>query len=152
MLSSIEERLSTLTDSESQHTHEEITSWIETTVLVLTGVSGLLATYLHVLTSHSSFIGCWRTLLGHFKSLLKYDILNISTAVFKALAEILSNANTKAESEAKLERHSERLSLGALVTRASAGIDQIASFKVKQSELSNIIHFILTGALSFDEG
>jgi hypothetical protein len=109
MLSSIEGRLSTLADSESQHTHEESTSWIETTVVVLTGVSGLLATYLHVLTSHSSFTGCWRTLLGHFKSLLKFDILNISTAVFKALAEILSNANTKAESEAKLDRHSRDL-------------------------------------------
>ncbi len=103
MLSSIEARLSTVTDSELPNTHEERTSWIETTVVVLTGVSSLLATYLHALTSHSSFAGCWRTLLGHFKSLLKFEILDISTAIFKALAEILSNANTKAESEAKLD-------------------------------------------------
>jgi hypothetical protein len=106
MLSSIEDRLSTVTDSESPNTHEERTSWIETTVVVLTGVSGLLATYLHVLTSHSSFTGCWQILLGHLKSLLEFDILDINTAVFKALAEILSNANRKVETEAKLDRDS----------------------------------------------
>jgi hypothetical protein len=106
MLSSIEGRLGTVSESDSPHTDEESTSWVETTVVVLTGVSGLLATYLHVLTSHASFTGCWQTLLTHFKSLLKFDILDINTAVFKALAEILSNANTKAESEAKLDKHS----------------------------------------------
>jgi len=106
MLSSIEDRLSTVTDSELPNTHEERTSWIETTEVVLMGVSGLLATYLHVLTSHSSFTGCWRILLGHLKSLLEFDILDINTAVFKALAEILSNANRKAETEAKLDRNS----------------------------------------------
>jgi hypothetical protein len=106
MLSSIEDRLSTVTDLESPNTHQDRTSWIETTAVVLAGVSGLLATYLHVLTSHSSFTGCWRILLSHLKSLLDFDILDINTAVFKALAEILSNANRKVETEAKLDQGS----------------------------------------------
>lgn len=103
MLSSIGERLGMVTNSESLNSSGERTPWIETTVIVLTGVSGLLASYLHVLTSHSSFAGSWRTLLSHFTSLLKFDILDINTAVFKALTAILTNANRKSETEARLD-------------------------------------------------
>ena len=37
---------------------------------------------------------------------MEFDILDINTAVFKALAEILSNASRKVETEAKLDRDS----------------------------------------------
>lgn len=105
MLSSIEERLATATKSESLNSLG-VTPWIETTVVVLAGVSSLLATYLHVLTNHSNFKNSWRALLGHLQSLLAFGFLDINTAAFKALAEILSNANTKAETGAKLDRDS----------------------------------------------
>lgn len=106
MLSSIEQRLRTATQSENPNTVGYRIAWIETTVVVLNGLSGLLATYLHVLTKHSSFKDCWRSLLGHYQSLLDLDILDINTAVFKALGQILVPANTNAELEAILDRDS----------------------------------------------
>jgi hypothetical protein len=106
MLSSIETQLGVLTNSKSTTSSKEKIAWIETTVLVLNGVSGLLTSYLSVLTSHSSFTSCWRTLLDHFKSLLKCDILDINTAIFKALRQLLSYANRGNGTGAHLHRES----------------------------------------------
>lgn len=106
LLSSIEQRLSTAAIPENSNGKEYDTPWVETTVVVLSGVSDLLATYLHVLTSHSTFKTCWQTLLDHYKSLLGFDILEINTAIFKALAKILLPANAKSETEARLDQDS----------------------------------------------
>lgn len=111
MLSSIETQMSILNESESSHSLSEKAAWIETTVVILNGVSGLLATYLHVLTSHSSFTRCWQTLLKHFKTLLNFGDLDVNTAVFKALRQILSSAKAdpQLETEAQLSRGSVNL-------------------------------------------
>jgi hypothetical protein len=108
MLSSIETQLSSMTDTESSSSVQEQTAWIETAIVILNGISGLLATYLHVLMRHSSFPQCWQILLSHFKTLLKFEILDINTAVYKTLCQILSYANTdtKVGTEVRLDRDS----------------------------------------------
>lgn len=63
--------------------------WHGTAVVVLDGVSALLANHVDVLTSHSGFDELWRELLGHFATLLDFHILEINTATFKALSHVL---------------------------------------------------------------
>ncbi|KAH7161457.1 FtsJ-like methyltransferase-domain-containing protein [Dactylonectria macrodidyma] len=88
LLSSIEEEIRA---AESDEVDEaDRTEWTETAVVVLNGISSLLANYLDILTAHTSFDHLWRELLGHFTTLLDFKILDVNTATFKALAHILS--------------------------------------------------------------
>ncbi|EGY14202.1 uncharacterized protein VDAG_05366 [Verticillium dahliae VdLs.17] len=64
--------------------------WHGTSVLVLNGISQLLASYLNVLSKHPSFNNLWQELLAHFTTLLDFKILDVSTATFKALGQILA--------------------------------------------------------------
>ncbi|KAH7312245.1 FtsJ-like methyltransferase-domain-containing protein [Stachybotrys elegans] len=92
LLSSLEEILEAATrDGVDQVVREE---WNGTAVVVVNGISGLIANYLDVLTLHPSFSHLWRELLGHFASLLELDVMEINTAAFKALGHILSQTST----------------------------------------------------------
>lgn len=64
--------------------------WHGTAVVILDGVSALLANHIDVLTSHSAFDRLWRELLQHFATLLDFNVLDINTATFKALSHVLS--------------------------------------------------------------
>ncbi|KFY02681.1 hypothetical protein O988_01986 [Pseudogymnoascus sp. VKM F-3808] len=105
MLLSIASQLSDA-NSNKRTSETEKKAWIETTIVVLNGVANLLATYVHVLASHDSFPGCWQSLLSHFDTLLKLDHLDINSAVFKALRQILAQTNTESKDSAKLSRES----------------------------------------------
>lgn len=90
LLSSIEEELE---DVGKQDIDEKIRhDWHDTAVVVLNGISSLLANYLDVLTVHPTFNSYWQQLLGHFASLLDFQVLEISTATFKALTQMLSQS------------------------------------------------------------
>ncbi|RDW66292.1 hypothetical protein BP6252_09927 [Coleophoma cylindrospora] len=93
LLSSIEARLKDIKDSEYPISNKERDGWNETTVVVLAGITNLLADYLDVLSAHPTFSTSWETLLNHLKTLLNFRVLDINTAVFKALRQILSKAN-----------------------------------------------------------
>lgn len=90
LLSSIETQLQLANNDESDALDRQ--DWNETAVVVLNGISGLLANYLDVLTVHPSFNSAWQELLGHFAALLDYRVLDINTATFKALGQILSHS------------------------------------------------------------
>ncbi|KAI1380071.1 hypothetical protein F4677DRAFT_250350 [Hypoxylon crocopeplum] len=89
LLSSIEKELEDVgkTEIDEKIRHD----WYDTAVLVLNGISSLLANYLDVLTVHPTFNSYWQQLLGHFASLLDFRVLEISTATFKALTQMLSH-------------------------------------------------------------
>ncbi|KAI2629945.1 hypothetical protein GGR54DRAFT_587034 [Hypoxylon sp. NC1633] len=90
LLSSIEKELG---DVGSLELDEKIRhDWYDTAVVVLNGISSLLADYLDVLTVHPTFNSYWQQLLGHFATLLDFQVLEISTATFKALTQILSQS------------------------------------------------------------
>jgi hypothetical protein len=93
LLSSIETQLQVTNDSESSISDKDKSGWNETTVVVLSGITNLLANYLDVLSGHATFSTSWRTLLSHFKALLNFRVLEINTAVFKSLRQILSKGN-----------------------------------------------------------
>ncbi|CAL3963912.1 unnamed protein product [Diplocarpon coronariae] len=93
LLSSIELQLHVTYDAESYASNKDKKGWNETTVVVLTGLTNLLADYLDVVSSHSSFGKSWKTLLDHFRSLLDLNVLEINTSVFKSLREILARGN-----------------------------------------------------------
>jgi hypothetical protein len=79
------------------------TGWNETTVVVLSGITNLLADYLDVLSSHPTFAKSWQTLLNHFNTLLDFKILDINTAVFKALQKLLSRGNLEEKSQTNFD-------------------------------------------------
>ena len=105
LLSSIEAQLQATHDEESSVSDKDKNGWNETTVVVLTGITSLLADYLDVLSSHSSFSTSWQTLLDHFKAMLDFNILEINTAVFKSLRQILSRGNVEQSSKRNFDRH-----------------------------------------------
>ncbi|PFH59971.1 hypothetical protein XA68_11646 [Ophiocordyceps unilateralis] len=84
LLSSLEEELEAAEDD------GDAVEWHGTCVLVINGISDLLGNYLDVLTTHETFNRLWRELLGHMATLLDFQVLDVSTAVFKALSHILS--------------------------------------------------------------
>ncbi|QSZ35433.1 hypothetical protein DSL72_008303 [Monilinia vaccinii-corymbosi] len=106
LLSSIEAHLQSITDPELIVSDKDKTGWNETTVVVLSGITNLLADYLDVLTNHPTFESSWKTLLEHFRAMLAFNILEINTAVFKALQQILSRGNMKEATQTNLTRTS----------------------------------------------
>jgi hypothetical protein len=104
LLSSIEEQLKTTSDPESEISDKDRIGWNETTVVVLNGITNLLADYLDALSSHSTFGKSWETLLGHYKSLLDFKVLDINTAVFNSLRQILSRGNLEEAKKTNFNR------------------------------------------------
>lgn len=93
LLSSIEKQLETNGDPESDVPDKDRVGWNETTVVVLNGMTNLLADYLDALSSHTTFGNSWKALLSHYKSLLDFKVLDINTAIFNSLRHILSRGN-----------------------------------------------------------
>ncbi|CZR61040.1 probable MON2 Peripheral membrane protein with a role in endocytosis and vacuole integrity [Phialocephala subalpina] len=104
LLSSIEDQLTAINDPESSVSDKDKSGWNETTVVVLNGITNLLADYLDILSSHDTFGESWQTLLSHFKKLLEFQILEINTAVFKAMRLILSRGNLESTSRTNFDR------------------------------------------------
>ncbi|SPO04815.1 related to MON2 Peripheral membrane protein with a role in endocytosis and vacuole integrity [Cephalotrichum gorgonifer] len=88
LLSSIEEELEEANEEDSDD--KDKSEWNETAVVVLNGISTLLANYLDVLTQHPSFNALWKDLLAHFGTLLDFRIFAVNTATFNALGKILT--------------------------------------------------------------
>ncbi|KND88163.1 Protein MON2 [Tolypocladium ophioglossoides CBS 100239] len=88
LLSSLEEELKAAEDDDVEESDR--VEWHGTAVVVLNGISGLLANYLDVLTTHPFFNHLWRELLGHLATLLDFQVLDINTATFKALSHVVS--------------------------------------------------------------
>jgi protein MON2 len=104
LLSSIESQLEENTDPEAPISEKDRIGWNETTVVVLSGITNLLADYLDVLSSHPTFARSWETLLDHFNTLLDFKVLEINTAVFNALQKLLSRGNLDEKSQANFDR------------------------------------------------
>jgi hypothetical protein len=104
LLSSIEAQLEANNESESSVSDKDRSGWNETTVVVLSGITNLLADYLDVLSSHSTFARSWQTLLDHFNTLLDFRVLEVNTAVFKALQKLLSRGNLEEKSLTNFDR------------------------------------------------
>ncbi|UZP46200.1 hypothetical protein NXS19_014012 [Fusarium pseudograminearum] len=99
LLSSIEQEIRVLQSGEDEEADDgDRAEWTETAVVVLNGISSLLANYLDILAVHPSFDGLWKELLTHFTTLLDFKVLDINTAIFKALAHILSETNNDGKS------------------------------------------------------
>ncbi|KAJ1328199.1 dimerization and cyclophilin-binding domain of Mon2 [Microdochium nivale] len=92
LFSSIEEELKTVATIESGDKYRQ--DWHDTAVVILDGISGLLSNYLETLIEHPTFTTYWPELLGHFESMLDFHVLNINTATFKALSQILSQCQS----------------------------------------------------------
>ncbi|RCI10166.1 hypothetical protein L249_8628 [Ophiocordyceps polyrhachis-furcata BCC 54312] len=99
LLSSLESELEAAED-------DDVAEWHGTCVIVINGISDLLGNYLDVLTTHEAFSRLWRELHGHMAKLLDFQVLDVSTAVFKALTHIMSRvreAEKTTLSEASVE-------------------------------------------------
>ncbi|KAJ2899841.1 endosomal peripheral membrane protein [Zalerion maritima] len=95
LLSALEGRLEEVYDGPLDVADGEMEAWSDTAVVVLSGISDLLADHLQVLSSHQLFNGLWQELLNHFASLLDFRVLDINTAIFKALGKILSTTQSR---------------------------------------------------------
>ena len=122
LLSSLEEELKAAEDDEAEEADR--VEWHGTAVVVLNGISSLLANYLDVLTTHSSFNHLWRELLGHLATLLDFQVLDISTATFKALSHVLSQTSedkTPIFNETTVEFAWDLWSRGIPISKSGAG-------------------------------
>lgn len=106
MLNSIEDRLRSDHNNSTKGQHIAMTSWDETVIVVVNGVAGLVASYLHILSVDSEFNASWQALLMQFRAFLSFGVLDISTAVYKALRRILAQASHKKASPAFLDKGS----------------------------------------------
>ncbi|KAF4629800.1 hypothetical protein G7Y89_g8339 [Cudoniella acicularis] len=112
LLSSIDEQLKVTTEPDSSISGKDRIGWNETTVVVLSGITKLLADYLDTLSSHPTFGKSWSTLLGHYKSLLEFKILDINTSVFNSLRQVLSRGNVSDSKKTNFDRHAIDLAWG----------------------------------------
>ncbi|KAJ2976823.1 hypothetical protein NUW58_g7991 [Xylaria curta] len=92
LMASIETELQALDPAECDEKTRH--DWYDTAVVVLNGISSLLSNYLDVLTAHPTFNSYWQQLLGHFATLLDLEVLEINTATFKALTQMLSHSQS----------------------------------------------------------
>lgn len=76
--------------------------WNETAVVVLHGISSLIANYLDILMKHASFQQIWQQLIEHMTTLLGFGVLDINSAIFKTLQHIV--AQTKVQSRPGLSK------------------------------------------------
>ncbi|KAK0707365.1 hypothetical protein B0H67DRAFT_519046 [Lasiosphaeris hirsuta] len=86
LLSSIESELRAVQELPKEKGQSD---WNETAIVVIQGVSGLFVSYLDVLANHRGFAQIWEDLLGHFGTLLDFKILDINTATYSAVRDIL---------------------------------------------------------------
>jgi hypothetical protein len=96
LLTSLEAELREVRNEDAEES--ERADWNGTAVVVVDGMSTLLADYLDVLLSHPAFGHLWRELLSHLGTLVDFHALDISTAAFKALGHILSHYSKTDES------------------------------------------------------
>lgn len=88
LLSSSEEKLLFVRDENLKG--EIKAEWNETAVVIVQGVSDLLASYLDVLTGYPDFTVLWQDLIGHYATMLDLKTLDINSATFQSLSGILS--------------------------------------------------------------
>lgn len=88
LFSSIEEELRTAAATKSDDKSRQ--DWNDTAVVILDGISGLLSNYFDTLIEHPTFNSYWQELLSHFETMLDFHVLDINTATFRALTQILS--------------------------------------------------------------
>lgn len=96
LLSSIETRLHAV---EEEGVEDDIRSeWNETAVVIVQGVSNLLASYMDVLATFPAFTVLWQDLISHFATMLDFLALDINTATFSSLRGILSKCEPGSKS------------------------------------------------------
>lgn len=87
LLSSIETRLQSVRE---ENVEDNIKSeWNETAVVIVQGISNLLASYMEVLATFPAFTALWQDLISHFATMLDFHALDINTATFSSLRGIL---------------------------------------------------------------
>ncbi|KAL2135816.1 hypothetical protein VTI74DRAFT_6745 [Chaetomium olivicolor] len=87
LLSSVEHELRAITLHSSKDKDQE--EWKDTAIVVTQGVSDLFGSYLSVFAAYQSFPQLWHSLIGHFRTLLELQILDINAATYSALRDIL---------------------------------------------------------------
>ncbi|KAI1757962.1 hypothetical protein F4782DRAFT_524660 [Xylaria castorea] len=92
LIASIETELQALDHEECDEKTRH--DWHDTAVVILNGISSLLSNYLDVLTAHPTFNSYWQQLLSHFATLLDLQVLEINTATYKALTQMLSHSQS----------------------------------------------------------
>ncbi|KAI0183579.1 endosomal peripheral membrane protein [Xylaria flabelliformis] len=92
LIASIETELQALDHEECDEKTRH--DWHDTAVVILNGISSLLSNYLDVLTAHPTFNSYWQQLLSHFATLLDLQVLEINTATYKALTQMLSQSQS----------------------------------------------------------
>ena len=125
LLSSLEEELKAAEDDDVGAVDRQ--EWHGTAVVVLNGISSLLANYLDVLTTHPAFNDLWRELLGHLATLLDFQVLDINTATFKALGHVVSQTGHDKKlifNETTVEFAWDLWSRGIPASKSGAGISE----------------------------
>lgn len=69
---------------------DSLKSWVETTVLMIKGISNLITTFFDTILGDEKFDQSWKRLLKYLQELLDLHILELSEATFASLSAILT--------------------------------------------------------------
>ncbi|KAL3485680.1 hypothetical protein BJX62DRAFT_32803 [Aspergillus germanicus] len=93
MLEQIEASFANAQHKSSSKDSDDDKAWIETTVLVIKGVSDLLTNVFETIIEDAEFGLSWKRLLDYFRSLTSLRLLALSQAVFSSLSTILARVH-----------------------------------------------------------
>ncbi|PYH42130.1 putative endosomal peripheral membrane protein (Mon2) [Aspergillus saccharolyticus JOP 1030-1] len=89
MVEEIEDELSLTLDPNQLNNTDSVKAWIETTVVMVRGVSDLITNFFETLVRDDLFDQSWERLLGYYQRLLNLHLLEFSEAAYSSLTNIL---------------------------------------------------------------
>ncbi|EPS33574.1 hypothetical protein POX_a01431 [Penicillium oxalicum] len=95
LFSMIGKLTATLKESRNRECPEdEFKSWTETTVLVIKGVSSLIANFFDAITSDDDFHESWKRLFQYLQELVNMRLLELNEATFASVSSILAQGHS----------------------------------------------------------
>ncbi len=85
LLSSIESQLESIAEPDSAISEKDRLGWNETTVVVLSGITNLLADYLEVVSSHGTFAKSWQSSRRFGRFCLKETLKEVQKLISAAM-------------------------------------------------------------------
>ncbi|KAI9848124.1 MAG: hypothetical protein M1838_000649 [Thelocarpon superellum] len=116
---------------------EEIRAWNETSIIILTGVTGFYADYLDLFVRQEDFAASWQTLIGFFSSLVPRKWPGVNAAVFEALRHVLE----KVESRQKIGRPA--LELAWSLWAGDLPVERRGTVKAKGPNEEALVKYVL---------
>ncbi|PLB42488.1 putative endosomal peripheral membrane protein (Mon2) [Aspergillus candidus] len=89
MVEEVETELIEINDKGVDRSSEGLSSWVDTTVVMIKGASDLITTFFDPIIKDEEFDKSWKRLFEYFRKFISLHILEISEAVFTSVSKML---------------------------------------------------------------